>query len=93
MNYNQEINEISRMIESAALMQSVRNAVSQVVKDGYIVTDGKHHNLGSDCDLVIKCCEKDVVGISRRIRGSIPNVDVSKLSRGVLSVKSVRRGC
>jgi len=61
------------------------------MKDGFVVTDGAHHPMGEGYDVVVKCGSGDRMDVFRRIRGSIPNVDVEKIADGVLGVRSARR--
>lgn len=83
-----EIREIGRLISSAALIMAVRKEVSKVMKDGFVVTDGKH--LASDYEVVVKC-GKNAEDISRRLRDGVTNVDVDHIAEGVLGIKTARR--
>ena len=91
MNYGKEINAISQLLLSAALMQTVRKEVSLVIKEGFVVTDGKHHELGSDYDLVVGCGSKESQNVCRRLRGNVPDVKVERITDGVLGIKTACR--
>jgi len=89
--FEDDLNEIGQLIMSAAIIQEVRQAVASVMKNGFIVTDGKHHPDGDEYDAIVRCGEKDGKNILRRIRGKIPNTDIKKISDGVLGIKMSRR--
>lgn len=91
MDYGREIQEIGQLIMSAALIQEIRREVAMVMRDGFVVTDGVHHPLGSGYDVVVRCGTEDRPDVFRRIRGSVPNVHVEKIADGVLGIKTARR--
>jgi hypothetical protein len=85
-----EIRDIGRLITSAALLDAVRKEVSAVMKDGFVVTDGKHHPSAiGKYEVVVKCADGERV--ARRIRGGIENIEVERIAEGVLGVKKSRR--
>jgi hypothetical protein len=86
-----EIMEIGRLISSAALIMAVRREVAKVMKDGFVVTDGKHHPTASGYEIVIRCGEKDKE-VTRRLRAVDMNVEVNRIAEGVLGVRTARRG-
>lgn len=87
---SKEMREISKLISSASLIMAVRAEVQSVLKDGAVVTDGRHC-AASEYDVVVRCPSHCAV-IARRIRGSIPDVNVVKIADNVLGIKSARRG-
>lgn len=91
MDYGREIEEIGQLLVSAALIQEIRREVAAVMRDGFVVTDGKHHPDGAGYDVVVKCGNDDRPDVFRRIRGSIPDVHVEKIADGVLGIRNARR--
>ena len=86
-----EIREIGRLISSAALIMAVRKEVAKVMKEGFVVTDGKHHPTASDYEVVIRCGDNSDK-IARRLKAVNMNIEVDKIAKGVLGVKTSRRG-
>ena len=84
-----ELKEIGRLISSAELIMAVRREVSKVLKDGFVVTDGKHHPSASEYQVVVRCRNGQEVG--RRIRANIPNIDVNRIAENVLGIRTARR--
>lgn len=91
MNFGREIEDIRQLILSAALIQEIRKEVATVMKDGFIVTDGRHHPEGHDYDVIVRCGTTDNNEVLRRIRGKIPHMKVDKIADGVLGIKTARR--
>ncbi len=85
-----EIREIGRLISSAALIMAVRKEVSKVMKEGFVVTDGKHHPTASSYEVVIRCGGNGDE-ITRRLKADM-NIEVDKIAEGVLGIKTSRRG-
>jgi hypothetical protein len=85
-----EIREIGRLISSAALIMAVRKEVIKVMKEGFVVTDGKHHPSASKYEVVVRCGESGDE-ITRRLKSSNLSVEVDKIAEGVLGVKMARR--
>ena len=83
-----EIREIGRLISSAALIMAVRKEVSKVMKEGFVVTDGKH--LASDYEVVVKC-GTNTDEITRRLKSGNIKVEIDKIAEGVLGIKTARR--
>jgi hypothetical protein len=83
-----EIREIGRLISSAALIMAVRKEVSKVMKEGFVVTDGKH--LASDYEVVVKC-GTNTDEIARRLKSGNIKVEIDKIAEGVLGIKTARR--
>jgi hypothetical protein len=90
-NICSEIREIGRLISSAALIMAVRKEVSKVMKEGFVVTDGKHHPTASDYEVVVRCGNSSDE-IARRLRAGDMNIEVDRIAEGVLGIKSSRRG-
>ena len=91
VDLNIEIREIGRLLMSAAILQEIRREVASVMKDGFVVTDGRHHELGAGYDVIVKCGSEDRMDVLRRIRGKVANVDVEKIADGVIGVRVSRR--
>jgi hypothetical protein len=91
MNYKREISAISDLIMSATIMQEIRNEVTAVLKEGFVVTDGSHCDMGEGYDVVVKCGSKDRPDVGRRIKGSFPDVEIEKIADGVIGIKTARR--
>jgi len=86
-----EIQEIGKLIASAMMIEAVRHEVSKVLKEGFVVTDGKHYPFSSDYQVIVRSGSGNEE-IVRRIRASIQNVDVDRIAEGVLGIKRSRRG-
>ena len=87
-----ELREIGRIISSASLLLAVRKEVADVMKRGFVVTDGKHQPGALGYDVVVKCGEENTPEVSRRIRSGVPDIRIEELTEGVLGIKSARRG-
>ena len=92
MDIQKEIREIGNLMASAGLLMSVREEVSKVIRDGFVVTDGGHCADGSGYNVVVKCDRDNSSKVARRIRAHISDVKVDKIADGVLGVRSARRG-
>lgn len=92
MNLGTEIREIGKLIQSATLIMAVRKEVSAVMKDGFVVTDGRHHPTASDYEIIVRCGDASTTEVARRVRANIHNVNVDKIAKGVLGIKTARRG-
>ena len=86
-----EIREIGRLISSAALIMAVRKEVAKVMKEGFVVTDGKHHPSASSYEVVVRCGTNGDE-ITRRLKDGVTNIEVDKIADGVLGIKTARRG-
>jgi len=91
MDFGRELEEIGQLLVSAALIQEIRREVASVMRDGFVVTDGKHHPLGMGYDVVVRCGSTDRPDVFRRIRGKMPDVHVEKIEDGVLGIRTARR--
>lgn len=85
-----EIRDIGRTIASAGMLMSVRQEVANVMKSGFVVTDGKHHVAGRGYDIVV-ACEGGQEGVARRLRASMPDMKIEEIASGVLGIKTARR--
>jgi len=85
---SKEIVAIGRMIDRAKFLMAVRQEVSNVMRDGFVVTDGEHGNSGYS---VVVRCGGDGEMVSRRIKASMPDVDVDHIAEGVIGVRKYRR--
>lgn len=86
-----EIREIGRLISSAALIVAVRKEVAKVMKEGFVVTDGKHHPTASNYEVVIRCGKNGDI-ITRRLKAGNMDIEVDRIAEDVLGVKTSRRG-
>jgi len=86
-----EIKEIGKMIADASTLMAVRREVAKVLKDGFVVTDGRHHVAGKGYDVVVTCGSEQE-SIARRLRSSIPDAKIENIAAGVLGIKTARRG-
>jgi hypothetical protein len=84
-----EMREIASLINEADLIMAVRKEVEAVNK-GAIVTDGNHQD-NVDYQVIVRCGEEDEK-VARRLRSSMPDIDVEKLAVGILGVNQSRRG-
>lgn len=89
MDLEKEIAEIGRLIGDAGLIMAVRREVAKARKDGFVVTDGRHHEGASDYDVVVRCSGED--DMARRIRSEVPDIEVEKIADGVIGVRGARR--
>lgn len=85
-----ELEDIGRMLNSAGLLVAVRKEVAKVAGEGFVVTDGSHHDGATGYPVVVKCGSDDE-RVARRLRASLPNVETSKLAVGVLGIRYARR--
>ena len=92
MNIGAEMREIGNLISSAALSMAVRKEVASVMKEGFVVTDGKHHPTATRYEVVVRCGNSKCGEIARRIKANIVNADVERIADGVLGVRTARRG-
>ena len=86
-----EIQDIGRLISSAALLDAVRKEVGRVMKEGFVVTDGKHQPGAVGKYEVVVRCGTEGQQVARRIKGAVPDVEVEKIAEGVLGVRKSRR--
>lgn len=87
-----ELREIGRMISAADEIMAVRREVANVMKEGFVVTDGKHHVAGRGYNIVVSCGEGSQTDVTRRLRSSFPEDKIEQIAKGVLGIKTARRG-
>jgi hypothetical protein len=85
-----EIKEIRKMISGASSLLAIRQEVSKVMKSGFLVMDGRHHVAGNGYDVVVKCGSEEE-SVARRLRASIPDAKIERITSGVLGIKTARR--
>lgn len=88
MDLESELREIGALMDSAEMLASVRQEVSKVAQQGFVVTDGSHDE--SDYDVVVRC-GSDENKVARRLGEKIPDADMSKIAEGVLGLNRSRR--
>jgi len=86
-----EIREIGKMLVDAGSLMNIRREVAKVMKEGFIVTDGRHHVAGKGYDVVVKCGSHEE-SVARRLRSSIPDAKIDSIAAGVLGIRTARRG-
>jgi hypothetical protein len=92
MNLGFEIKEIGRLIQSATLIMAVRKEVAAVMREGFVVTDGRHCPSASGYEIIVKCGDDSTTEVARRVKANIHNVNVDKIAIGVLGIRTARRG-
>jgi hypothetical protein len=92
MDMARDMREIGRIMASAEMLMAVRREVCKVMREGFLVTDGRHLDGGAGYDVVVRCAGGKESEVARRIRSSMPDVDVDGLSDGMLGVRTARRG-
>lgn len=92
MDIERELREIGSLMASAGLLMSVREEVSKVMREGFIVTDGGHSASGQGYNVVVKCGDAKSSEVARRIRAHVKGVNVEKIAEGVLGIRTARRG-
>ena len=93
MDLAAELRDISRLIGSAAFIDSVRREVRRAAGSAVTVMDGEHHEAGSSYQVVVRLASGEKVElVSRRIRGAFPDMDVESLADGVIGIRENRRG-
>lgn len=92
MNIDNELAEIGRLMISASLIISIRKEMDNVLKNGFVVTDGSHcaHNRG--CEVVVRCAQDKMSEVTRRIRAKFPDLSTKKIADGVMGIRTARRG-
>jgi hypothetical protein len=85
-----EIKEIGRMISAAGTLMIVRREVAKVMKEGFVVTDGRHHVAGQNYDVVVTCNDHQE-SVARRLCSSLPDAKIEQIATGVLGIRTARR--
>lgn len=91
MDITREIAEIGKLIESAALLMAVRKEVAKCSGSRFVVTDGRHRSGAGGYEVVVEC-DSNQKEVTRRIRSAVPDVDVDKIAKGVIGIRTARRG-
>ena len=86
-----EIQDIGRLLQSASLLMSVRREVAAVMRDGFVVTDGRHHPSSGGAYEVVVRCGSSGDSVVRRLQGGIDGVDIERIADGVVGVRQSRR--
>ena len=90
MDVFSELEDIGRMLQSASMLSVVRQEVSKVMREGFVVTDGSHQEGCEDYDVIVRCGgDSDMV--TRRLRDKLPEADISRIAEGVVGLKQSRR--
>lgn len=85
-----ELADIGNMLASASLLATVRKEVASVMREGAVVLNASEYGDG-DYKVVVKCGSQED-GVARRIKASMPNMDVDRIATGVLGIRTARRG-
>jgi hypothetical protein len=83
----EELMDIGRLLSRAGVLAGVRRSASG---SGVVVTDGLHHALGREYDVVVRgnC---DLAVVARRIRADFPDMDVTRIAENALGLRTARR--
>jgi hypothetical protein len=81
-----ELEDIGRMLASASVLSMVRQEVAEIMKEGFVVTDGLHQDGGEGYDVVVRC-GSDGDRVARRLRSSMPELKVKRISDGIVGLK------
>jgi hypothetical protein len=94
MDVTAELQDIGRLIRSAALIDAVRREVRRAVGSAAKVTDGEHHKVGSPYHVVVKLASgEEAALVARRLRGVVPaEVNIEAMADGVIGIRDSRRG-
>jgi hypothetical protein len=89
---SKELFEIGKLLDSANMISAVRREVRAAV-DQAVVMGGAQANTSGDYDIVVfHDNEGDHDLIARRIRSSMPNVEVERIVEKVIGIRTQRRG-
>ncbi len=88
MDINKELFEIGRLLTSSHLINQVRKEVNGAVKDHFtMVVDGEISGRSGYEVVVMNCKASDIELVKRRIKASMPDVEVEKLIDNVIGIK------
>ena len=90
MNIFSELEEIGRMLKSASMLASVRQEVAKIKREGFVVTDGKHQDGCEQYEVVVRCGSDDEM-VSRRLRATIKDAEVTRIAEGIIGLNNSRR--
>jgi hypothetical protein len=86
-----EIKEIGRMISEANSLIVVRQEMAKIMRDGFVVTDGRGHTVNKGYDVVVSFSGESE-SVARRLRSALPDAKVESIAADVLGIKTARRG-
>ena len=86
-----ELREIGKLISSVSLIMAVRREVAKVMKEGFVVTDGRHQPEASKYEVAVRC-GKQGEEVTRRLKARYPDMEVDRIAEGVLGIRTARRG-
>ena len=99
MDVFEELAEIKDLIDSAYLIEAVRKEIHKISSSKTIVMGGKHAENrfagSSKYDVVVFYDGKENEAMTRRIKGSIPNIEIENFNNvvnNVLGIRFSRRG-
>lgn len=90
MDLFSELEDIGRMLKSASMLASVRQEVAKIKREGFVVTDGSHQDGCDDYEVVVRCGADDEL-VTRRLRESMPNTEISRIAEGLVGLRRSRR--
>lgn len=90
MDVFSELEDIGRILNQASFLATVRDEVRKVMREGYVVTDGKHQDGANEYDVVVRCGD-DESNVERGLLSSMPEVRVTKIANGILGINKARR--
>ena len=96
VDVTEELVEIGRIIDSANLLNVIRDEVHAALKDeGAVVVGGQQANLpdaGRKYDVVIIQNSVEHEVLARRIRDRVPEIEIDRLVPNVMGIRTARRG-
>lgn len=88
MDLFSEIEDIGKILKYASVLSCVRQEVNQVMKKGFVVTDGLHQDGANAGDVVIRC-GGDIDKVERRLITTMPDLQIARIAEGILAVRTV----
>ena len=90
MDVFSELEDIGRMLTSASMLATVRQEVSKLKRDGFIVTDGSHQDGCEDYEVVVRCGDSSDL-VVRRLREKIPEAHIERIAADIIGLRKSRR--
>ena len=87
MDILSELEDIERMMRQASMLSTVRQEVSRVVKEGYVVTDGSHQDGCGDYDVIVRCADENEEVVTRRLVEKVAEAHVSRIADGIIGLR------